>query len=323
MGRRATRPVGHHSRMGEDGTVRARYEAALDELVEDLQRDRQVLAVALFGSLAYDVVWERSDIDVLIVVTERPGSDPGRGALCYGGVNVHAAFATREQFKKVFTGAAAGSRWQSMNETSRLLFSRDATIDALFDEARGLGARDRGIALMREACFLVPSLTKAQKWLYAKGDLDYASLWTLFAVDRVAAMVVIRAGLAPNREVILQALDVEPELIGSIYHDLLSKKKTKALVADRIARIDGYLTEHQQELFGPLLEYLGERREPVSAADIDHYFARRFDVSLAIAACEYLADNKLIEKTSLPVKLTRKSKVEVEGLAFMYLPDVL
>jgi hypothetical protein len=306
--------------VGDTELVRARYEAAVDELVADLQRDRQVVAIALFGSLAYDVVWDRSDIDLMVVVAEQAGNDPGRGMLCYGGVNVHAQLSTREQFKKARAGAMAGSVWDSVNETSRLLFSRDATIDALFEEERPMGARDRDTVLLRAACTVVPTLTKAQKWLFAKGDADYAALWALFAVSSIARLEVLRHGLRPNREVILQALEINPDLFTAIYFDLLNKKKTKALVRDRIERIDNYLRANSDELFVPILDYLAEHREPVWAGDIDHHFTRRHAVSGAVFACEYLADNKVIEKTSMPVRLTRRSNVEVEGLAFMYLP---
>ena len=306
---------------GSDG-ITARYQQAVDELVADLQRDRQVVAIALFGSLAHDVVWERSDIDLIVVVAERAGDDPGRGMLCYAGVNVHAQLMTREQFKRARAGAMAGSEWESINETSRLLFSRDPTIDALFDQERSLGARDRNIILLRNACEIVPTLTKAQKWLIAKNDLDYASLWALFVVQQIARIEVVRRGEQPGREVILQALKLNPELFTAIYSDLLNKKKTKALVRDRIDRIDGYLRANSDELFAPIVEYLAEHREPVWAGDIEHHFQRRHSVRFAVAACEYLADNKVIEKTSLPVRLTRRSSVEVEGLAFMYLPEL-
>ena len=38
-------------------------------------------------------------------------------------------------------------------------------------------------------------------------------------------------------------------------------------------------------------------------------------------ACEYLADQGLIGKVSLPARLTKKSNVDVQELAFVYLGD--
>jgi hypothetical protein len=42
------------------------------------------------------------------------------------------------------------------------------------------------------------------------------------------------------------------------------------------------------------------------------------DVSGVTTACEYLADQGIIGKASTAVKLTRKSSLEVEELAFVH-----
>ena len=40
-----------------------------------------------------------------------------------------------------------------------------------------------------------------------------------------------------------------------------------------------------------------------------------------VNACEYLADHGLIGKVSLPVRLTKRSNVDVQELAFVYLGE--
>jgi hypothetical protein len=45
---------------------------------------------------------------------------------------------------------------------------------------------------------------------------------------------------------------------------------------------------------------------------------RNYDVSGASAACEYLADEGHIGKASTPLRLTKRSSVDVEELAFFY-----
>ena len=51
--------------------IQGRFQRALDGLVWSLQDDTQVVATILTGSLACDVVWENSDIDLVIVVAEQ------------------------------------------------------------------------------------------------------------------------------------------------------------------------------------------------------------------------------------------------------------
>ena len=47
-----------------------RYSAALDRVVEQLQADYYVLAAVLYGSLARGDAWERSYIDLMIVLRD-------------------------------------------------------------------------------------------------------------------------------------------------------------------------------------------------------------------------------------------------------------
>ena len=67
-----------------------------------------------------------------------------------------------------------------------------------------------------------------------------------------------------------------------------------------------------------MIDHLREAGEARSCSEIEDHFKRNFDVSGVTTACEYLADQGLIGKASTPVRLTKKSNVEVQELAFFY-----
>jgi predicted nucleotidyltransferase len=50
--------------------VQQRYEGALEAFVARVRQDGHILAAVLFGSLAYDEVWERSDIDLWLIARD-------------------------------------------------------------------------------------------------------------------------------------------------------------------------------------------------------------------------------------------------------------
>lgn len=58
--------------------VQGRYQAALDALVARLKQDRYVLAAVLYGSLARGEAWERSDIDLTIILRDEERAAPYR-----------------------------------------------------------------------------------------------------------------------------------------------------------------------------------------------------------------------------------------------------
>src|SRR5262249_3892970 len=102
------------------------------------------------------------------------------------------------------------------------------------------------------------------------------------------------------------------------YTDLLNAKKTRAAVEAALAAVDGYIAARVGELFAPLVEHLRDVGEARSATEIEDHFKRNFGIDGVTGACEYLADQGRRGKAPLPVKLTKKSNVEVEELAFFY-----
>jgi hypothetical protein len=72
-------------------------------------------------------------------------------------------------------------------------------------------------------------------------------------------------------------------------------------------------------VFGPIIEYLREVGDVRSCRDIEDHFTRNFDVGGVTTACEYLADQGLLGKASAPVRLTKRSNVDVQELAFFSL----
>jgi hypothetical protein len=119
-----------------------------------------------------------------------------------------------------------------------------------------------------------------------------------------------------DREVLPQALQLNPALFQTIYRDLLNAPKTARQIEAALAAIDGYLTAHTTELFGVVIDYLREIGEARSATEIEDHFARHLGVGGVTGVCEYLADQNVISKTGIPVRLTKNSTVSVEEMAF-------
>ena len=126
-----------------------------------------------------------------------------------------------------------------------------------------LGDRDIQVQLLREATGALPLIYKAHKWFVTRGDLDYTALWILYAATPLAQVEVIGARLLADREVIPQALKLNPAFFKLIYADLLNIKKTRKRVQAALDAIDRYVTQRATTLFRPVIDHLravGEAR---------------------------------------------------------------
>src|SRR4051812_8671038 len=208
-----------------------RFSAALDALIEQVKEDRAVLAAVLCGSLSHDTVWDKSDIDLVLVTIDDKNVRREGLSLYADGVNVHAALMARAHFRELADGATRNSFMHSLLAKGRLLYSHDPTIAALCAQLRDLGERDTQRQLLRAATESLPAIYKAHKWLVTRGDLDYTALWILRSATSLARIEVLSAGLIADREVLPQALTLNPDFFGTIYSSLLNTRKTTKSVS--------------------------------------------------------------------------------------------
>jgi uncharacterized protein len=298
--------------------TKARFQAALDKLIDQVRQDRHILAGILCGSMSHDVVWDKSDIDLILICSDDKKTKSHSIALVSDDINIHTNVIPRIDFKRAIEGTSRNSFMHSLIVKSQLLFTTDPSINDIYHEIQRLGDYDRQIQLFKSAAAVTGSFYKAQKWAYVREDLDYASLYLLYAATSLAQIEVGFAREIISREVIPQALDLNPEFFRIVYTDLLNKKKTKKAVKQAIKAIDAYLSDKAMTVFKLLLDHLEAEGDVRSASDLDHHFNRAYGTGSVVMACEYLSDLGIIDKVSTPAKLTTRSQVNVEEMAFFY-----
>jgi hypothetical protein len=290
-------------------------------LLAQVQQDRSIIAAILGGSLSHDRVWARSDIDLLLVTVDDALKGQPYVSLNADGVNVHAMLMQRAAFRKLADSAVHQSFMHSFLAKSRVLFTHDDTISDICARLQTIGSRDTQLALLEAATSVMPCLYKAHKFLATRGDLDYTALWILYAATPLAQVEVISARKLVDREVIPQALALNPAFFKTVYTDLLNAKKTKKAVEAALAAADDYMAKRARRLFAPVLDYLRDAGEIRSASDIESHFSRSYGIDGLTTACEYLADQGHIVKASMPVRATKRSSASLQELAFFLTDD--
>jgi predicted nucleotidyltransferase len=298
-----------------DPALHARFQAALDALVQKLQGDSYIVAAMLFGSLAYDSVWQKSDIDLILV--GRDERWPFRQlCLVEDSIDIHATLYSRQRFKRQVEQYFQSSFFSSALARSRLLFSHDPTIADYYAEFGRLGAADQERGLMLAALELLPSLAKAEKWLVVKHDPAYCFQWFTSVVAGLARIEILRNGAIPGRELVQQATPFNPELFQRLYFDLLDRPKTMPAMRAALDELLAYLDSHAPALFAPLLRFLEEAGGPRSMSEINAHFQTRLQTETVAYGCEWLADRGLLLKLATPLRLTERSRVNVDEAAY-------
>jgi hypothetical protein len=296
--------------------VRQRFTDALNRLVSQIKQDREVIAAILCGSLSHDTVWAKSDIDLVLITADDRQGNRSSATLDADGIPVHALMFPRTAFRKEAEGTLHHSFVHSFVAKGTLLFTHDPTIADLLARVRVIGERDTRVQLVRCTAGALGCIDKARKWLVTRGDLDYSALWILYAASQIARIEIVQRTLLADREVIPQAASLNPALFRIIYRDLLNTKKTRANVTQALETLERYIRDRATVLLALVIEHLEDIGEARSCSELADHFTRHYGIEDVTIACEYLATEGLIGKASLPLRLTRKSTVALQELAF-------
>ena len=197
--------------------TRERFETALTELVTDVREDPNILAAILCGSLSHDEVWDKSDIDLVLISIDDKKMSVRHIALVKDDINIHTSIMTRGDFRRELEAATRNTFEHSLFAKATLLYSEDPSIDKLFAGLTVLGERDQQVQQMIAGAHALGPLYKAKKWWEIKSDLDYAALWLLYTATAIAQLELGAAGRIVAREVLPEASELNPELFKVIY----------------------------------------------------------------------------------------------------------
>jgi len=308
-----------------DGVKVARFETALNQLIERIAEDRYVLAMVLVGSLSTETIWRRESLGLWIIeadgVTRRLLSDGADERifriLVENGINIHAEVIPRSRFKKMVEGASRTAFSCNFFAERRIVYSKDPSIESWFKKANSVATKDQERELLTFSTWTIHAHRQARKRLDIKGDLVLASQETLEAAHSVAHTEIIRQGRVVEQDVIYRAIEGNPALFQTIYLEVLAKSKNRRVLSTALDAIEGYLDEHYDSHLKPLLSYLKKQNRLVPLSEMSEHFAfSQLHPWHLESACEWLERQGVLQKLSAPFKLTKRSLERVEEPAY-------
>jgi predicted nucleotidyltransferase len=290
--------------------VHTDYQNALDDLTKKCETDEYVLNFMVAGSLSYDTVWEKSDIDFMIVVRDEPYGRL-RGFI-EKDVFMEGEVVTRDYFRRGTNRVKDGSIFHSYFSKSKLLVSKDDTIMDFYEDVKNIGSRDLEDLLLLNYIFCKDLINKAYKALHAKRDPHFALNFIMSGIRRMANIEVLLNRGIPLRESTMQALEYNPTFFKTIFLDMVqSPKKTCEVMNSVLEKMENYLKEHLQTFAQPVFRLL-EKKDEVTHYDLKTHFS---DIPLPIDL-RGLIENGLIQQTEAPFRFTKKSSAEMMQPAY-------
>ncbi|MCE7749741.1 MAG: nucleotidyltransferase domain-containing protein [Candidatus Heimdallarchaeota archaeon] len=296
--------------------IRERYEQALDNFVKKAKQDPYVIAVILAGSLAYYDVGEDSNLDILIVVKDEADSPRGR-RFTEDNIEIDASVLKRNDFKRLVEGTAQGGMFHSFFSKGKILHSTDETIQDYIKDSNYFGKKDREVQLLNHYSWAFYNLYKTRKFLYVIGDVYGSYSFYMEMVRTLARIEVTLSQTIPLREVIQQALKLNPAFFEQVFTEASDMKKTEENITKMIQACEEYLDDQMEIVYKPVLDYLADAQEFRTHQEILDHFSRTSGQRVFINCREIVRRGWVLE-TVLEKRLTNRSKPLVEEPAYLY-----
>ncbi|MCL2099761.1 MAG: nucleotidyltransferase [Oscillospiraceae bacterium] len=294
----------------DTGQLTQRYLAAVDSFIEKAKKDVNIIAVIIAGSLANDVVWEKSDIDATAVVRDQNLKVP-EFCLDEDGIILNMRVVERSKFVRELESGAWSASFMAK---ARVMYTTDESITKMVEQNKIIGEREAQSSAASAACQVVYYIEKCQKWLYVKKDYTYCRYYIIKMAEALAALEIWLSKEAPGREVLQRAQALNPALVERFYYYPMSRELTEGELEELIDEAEKYLLRHIDYISEPFINFLSDGEVKTLT---EFYRQFRWGGHDLVHLLEFLASKGKIERLSETIKLTPKSRPNFEEIAFV------
>ncbi len=302
--------------------IKKRYDWALDKFIEKVKNDGNIIAAVSYGSIVDGSLWEKSDIDIWLISKENSKKVYKQYSLVEDEIDLQVELYSRNYFIELVDSHQNQNFFRNVINQSKLLFSTDETIEKLFNQDKLLGARDQEENLLKSAIYAIICIKKAEKVLMVEEEIVVGFSLIQKLVWNIACIEVALNNEFRGREVILQALNLNPGFFNCTYIDLIKNELTILNLVKMLEKCKEYIEERRDFLFTPIVRWMKEEGEVRGASKINEYLKMKYNIindgNELTDTYNWLSERDILIKTSESIKLMDKSKIIFEEAAYYY-----
>lgn len=297
----------------QQAKVQERYENALNSFAEKLKKDPNVTAILVYGSMARNDVWEKSDIDTFVLVRDL---NLIQKSFCieedgiFFNVEVYKEFDYCRRLER-----DKGNPWFfSVNSCIRIVYCVNESLKENFLEAGKMGSSDRALTFFNNAAWLLGDIEKIEQWLW-KGNSLYAQRMVIFAAHDYANMLLILQNKPPHRDAVIRVMEYAPDLIAHVYLKPMCTEMKSAQIEEAVVFFNEFLKDNIDLLKQPVIDFMSDGQVRTITALVKHF---NCDSHAIYHIFEFLVEMEIVCRASELVSLTPKSRKILEEAAYVY-----
>lgn len=277
------------------------YQRAFNSLIERLKSNDNVLAAMVFGSVVTGDLWDKSDIDLFVMVEEKITGI--RNIYTEEkGVPVHIKLMSKSRFMQFYEEDLRGGFMHRIFASSRLVFSKDSDITNRYDSGRYYPDVDRERWSMVYLGNMLKSIGVCRKYLCNNGIYTaYSS--AVKAAEEFAKLYVNSAGYMISKDAMTMAMNLNDKFKNCVDELFFNKEDTIESIEKLLAFVEGNIDSNLKNITGILLDYMREKDELLSGEDIRKAtLFHSYDIDIE-EILEKLSEKDIVKKETRDYKI--------------------
>ncbi|MBU5485516.1 nucleotidyltransferase domain-containing protein [Clostridium sp. MSJ-11] len=290
------------------------YQKAFNGLVDKLKANNSVLAVMVFGSVVTGDLWDKSDIDLFVIVNEKV-SNIKNIYTEEKGVPVHIKLMSKSKFSQMYDEDLKGGYMHRIFASSRLVFSKDSEITYTYDNGRYYPDLDRERWNMVYLGNLLKSIGVCKKYLCNNGIYTaYSS--SIKTAEEYAKLYVNSVGYMISKDAMIMAVNLNDKFKEKVDKLFFDKEEVKNAIEDLIKYVEENIDLNLKNLASILLEYMREKDALLSGEDIKKsVLFNNFDIHIE-EILEKLCEKDILKKDTRDYKTSDGKVLFKENVYF-------
>ncbi|WP_125152699.1 nucleotidyltransferase domain-containing protein [Clostridium rectalis] len=270
------------------------YQKAFNSLIDNLKGNETVLAAMVFGSVVTGDLWDKSDIDLFVIIDEKIFAMKN----IYteeNGVPVHIKLMSKGKFMQLYDKDQRGGFMHRIFASSRLVFSKDMDITNGYDNARYYPDLDRERWSMVYLGNLLKSIGVCKKYLYNNG-MYTAYISAVKVAEEYAKLYVNSAGYMISKDAMVMAMNLDDRFKEKVDKVFFVKNDLANGIEELIKFVEQNIDENIKNITVLLLDYMREKDNFLSGEDIKvEKLFRNFDIHME-EILEKLCEKNIVKK---------------------------
>ncbi len=242
------------------------YQKAYNKVIEKLQKNENVLAAMVFGSMVTGDLWEESDIDYFAITNSRKDEIEDIHSKEQG-IDIHIRFMSKKKFFELYEKKLEGVFVHRLMCTSKLVFSNDAEITEKYDLCRFIPHEYRGMWNMVFIGRLIKNLKECRKYL-KKDNISTSFTIMVKCIEEYSKLYLSINEYSISKNAVTIATNLNDTLYKLVKDLYVLEEDKKEILKTLVEYLNSEITKNLRDVCYILIEFLKEYKMPINSYEL-------------------------------------------------------